>query len=77
MREVAVVPVKSLTEAKKRLAGALSSEDRQSIVIAMLNDVLHSLNRANLFGRVEPAVPLSSVGKIFSAIEPTKFCCVP
>ncbi|TMI23467.1 2-phospho-L-lactate guanylyltransferase [Candidatus Bathyarchaeota archaeon] len=57
MREVAVVPVKSLTEAKKRLAGALSSEDRQSIVIAMLNDVLHSLNRANLFGQVIVVTP--------------------
>jgi 2-phospho-L-lactate/phosphoenolpyruvate guanylyltransferase len=52
MKDVAVVPVKNLTEAKKRLAGHLSPEERRSLVIAMLNDVLHSLNRTNLFGQV-------------------------
>ena len=52
MKDVAVVPVKSLTEAKKRLAGHLSPEERRSLVIAMLNDVLHALNRANVFGQV-------------------------
>ncbi len=61
MKEVAVVPVKSLTEAKKRLAGQLSSEERRSLVIAMLNDVLHSLNQANLFGQVIVVSPDSTV----------------
>ncbi len=61
MKEVAVVPVKSLAEAKKRLASHLSSEERRSLVIAMLNDVLHSLNRANLFGQVIVVSPDSTV----------------
>src|SRR2546428_4347202 len=52
MKDVAVVPVKSLADAKKRLVGHLSPEERRSLVIAMLNDVLHALNRANVFGQV-------------------------
>ncbi len=61
MKEVAVVPVKSLTEAKKRLVSHLSSEERRSLVIAMLNDVLHSLNRANVFDQVIVVSPDSTV----------------
>lgn len=61
MKEVAVVPVRSLTEAKKRLARHLSSEERRSLVIAMLNDVLHSLNRADSFSQVIVVSPDSAV----------------
>jgi 2-phospho-L-lactate guanylyltransferase len=46
MRTLAVVPIKTLTEAKQRLAGALASGARQSLAQAMFSDVLASLRRA-------------------------------
>jgi 2-phospho-L-lactate guanylyltransferase len=46
-----VVPVKNLAEAKKRLSGHLSHEQRRKLVLAMLHDVLRALNRANLFSQ--------------------------
>jgi 2-phospho-L-lactate/phosphoenolpyruvate guanylyltransferase len=61
MKDVAVVPVKGLAEAKKRLASHLGSEERRSLVLAMLNDVLHALDRANLFGQVIVVSPDSTV----------------
>jgi 2-phospho-L-lactate guanylyltransferase len=46
MRTLAVVPIKTLTAAKQRLAGALASGARQSLMQAMFSDVLASLRHA-------------------------------
>ena len=46
MRTLAVVPIKTLTAAKQRLAGALASGARQSLAQAMFSDVLASLRRS-------------------------------
>ena len=46
MRTLAVVPIKTLTAAKQRLASALASGARQSLAQAMFSDVLASLRRA-------------------------------
>jgi 2-phospho-L-lactate/phosphoenolpyruvate guanylyltransferase len=46
MRTLAVVPIKTLTAAKQRLAGTLASGARQSLMQAMFSDVLASLRRA-------------------------------
>ena len=40
----AIVPVKRLSEAKQRLGGALSAEQRKRLVLTMLRDVLSALN---------------------------------
>ncbi len=46
-REVwAVVPLKPLAEAKRRLAGVLSPADRQGLMLAMLRDVVAALKAA-------------------------------
>ena len=46
MRTLAVVPIKTLTAAKQRLAGALAAGARQSLAQAMFSDVLASLRRS-------------------------------
>jgi 2-phospho-L-lactate guanylyltransferase len=46
MRTLAVVPIKTLTTAKQRLAGTLASGARKSLVEAMFSDVLASLRRS-------------------------------
>jgi len=46
MRTLAVVPIKTLTAAKQRLASALAAGARQSLAQAMLSDVLASLRRS-------------------------------
>ena len=46
MRTLAVVPIKTLTAAKQRLAGALATGARQSLAQAMFSDVLASLRRS-------------------------------
>ncbi len=46
----AVVPVKELGDAKRRLAGYLSVEEREELVLAMLGDVLEALSRSDLTG---------------------------
>ena len=43
MKTVAVVPVKSLSEAKSRLAGALSPEQRSALALHMLHHVLDAI----------------------------------
>ena len=52
MKDLAVVPVKGLAEAKKRLAASLNHEERKRLVLAMLNDVLHALHRSGIFSQV-------------------------
>ncbi len=39
----AIVPLKSLDDAKKRLATELSAEERRSLMLAMARDVLATL----------------------------------
>lgn len=63
MRDAAVVPVKNLAEAKKRLSGHLSHEQRRKLVLAMLHDVLRALNRANLFSQTIVVSPDESLRK--------------
>lgn len=46
MRTLAVVPIKTLSAAKQRLAGALATGARQSLAQAMFSDVLASLRRS-------------------------------
>jgi 2-phospho-L-lactate/phosphoenolpyruvate guanylyltransferase len=46
MRTTAILPVKSLGEAKQRLGGLLASGSRQAFAQAMLSDVLGALARA-------------------------------
>jgi 2-phospho-L-lactate guanylyltransferase len=46
MRTLAVVPIKTLTTAKQRLADTLAMGARKSLVEAMFSDVLASLRRA-------------------------------
>ena len=46
MRTLAVVPIKTLTAAKQRLAGALGAGARQSLAQAMFSDVLAALRRS-------------------------------
>ena len=46
MRTLAVVPIKSLANAKQRLADTLAGGSRRSLVQAMFTDVLASLRRA-------------------------------
>ena len=47
MRTLAVVPIKTLTAAKQRLAKALASGARQSLAQAMFSDVMASLRRCH------------------------------
>jgi 2-phospho-L-lactate guanylyltransferase len=47
---LAAVPVKDLPGAKQRLAGLLGPEERATLVLAMLEDVLAALQRAFLDG---------------------------
>jgi len=46
MRTLAVVPIKTLSAAKQRLAGALATGARQSLAQAMFSDVLAALRRS-------------------------------
>jgi 2-phospho-L-lactate/phosphoenolpyruvate guanylyltransferase len=46
MRTLAVVPIKTLSAAKQRLAGALATGARASLAQAMFSDVLASLRRS-------------------------------
>lgn len=46
----AIVPVKALDVAKRRLAGILTLAERQALVLAMLDDVLAAVQRAGFAG---------------------------
>lgn len=59
---IAVVPVKGLTESKKRLSGYLGEEDRKIFVKALLGDVLVALRRAQVFTNVLVISPDENVG---------------
>ena len=49
MTDFAIVPVKSLSEAKRRIANHLDPEQRRALVLAMLDDVLTALGKSRLF----------------------------
>ena len=52
MRTQAVVPIKSFSEAKQRLAHVLAAGSRRSLVQAMFSDVLASLRRCRQIDRI-------------------------
>ena len=52
MRTLAIVPIKSLAQAKTRLAKSLASGTRRSLVQAMFSDVLGSLRRTERVDRI-------------------------
>ncbi len=57
MRTQAILPIKSLPEAKRRLMEELSPGPRRALVEAMFSDVLVALRRA---GRIDDVVVVSS-----------------
>lgn len=63
MKDLAVVPVKGLVDAKKRLSGYLNAEDRKRLVLAMLEDVLHALRRSSIFEEIILISPDESLEK--------------
>jgi 2-phospho-L-lactate guanylyltransferase len=52
-----VIPVKKLSESKTRLSEILTLEDRQRLVLIMLEDVLASLRKSSLVGQVFVTTP--------------------
>jgi len=52
-----VIPVKKLSESKTRLSEILSLEDRQRLVLVMLEDVLTSLKKSSLVDQVFVITP--------------------
>ena len=57
MTNFAIVPVKSLSEAKRRLANHLDPEERKVLVLAMLDDVLTALGKSRLFSETHIISP--------------------
>lgn len=53
----AIVPVKTLSEAKRRLAGALAPAVRERLVLTMMADVLATLGAAPSIGQVLVVTP--------------------
>ncbi|TMI09090.1 2-phospho-L-lactate guanylyltransferase [Candidatus Bathyarchaeota archaeon] len=51
-RDFAVIPVKGLLESKSRLSRSLGSRDKKKLILAMLKDVLTSVEESELFSRV-------------------------
>jgi 2-phospho-L-lactate/phosphoenolpyruvate guanylyltransferase len=49
MSDIGIVPLKNLSEAKKRLTEHLSPDERKKLVLAMLDDVLRALGRSKVF----------------------------
>lgn len=76
MKTVAVVPVKGLDEAKSRLAGALSPEERATRTLEMLAHVLETVGQSgvvDIIGVISPEVEqLSLPGEVarIKQIEP-------
>jgi 2-phospho-L-lactate/phosphoenolpyruvate guanylyltransferase len=61
MSDIAVVPLKNLAEAKKRLANHLDPDERKTLVLAMLDDVLDALSRSKLFSEIDVISPDKSI----------------
>ena len=49
MSTVAIVPVKTLADAKRRLSSHLTIQERRLLVLAMLEDVLNAIQASNAF----------------------------
>jgi 2-phospho-L-lactate guanylyltransferase len=60
----AVVPVKSMAEAKQRLAGVLPQEARRRLMLAMLRDVLATLSQVEALGPVLVVTPDAEVAEL-------------
>ena len=50
-RDFAIIPVKGLLESKSRLSRSLGSRDKKKLILAMLKDVLTSVEDSELFSR--------------------------
>ncbi len=71
MSDIAIVPVKSLFDAKRRLADHFDLDQRKKLVLAMLDDVLQALKQSRLFSEirvVSPDVSLEAVVKRSQAV---------
>ncbi len=64
MRDIALVPVKTIAEAKKRLSNYLAPDERRKLVRSMLVDVLHALDRSGSFKDILVISPDPSVARI-------------
>jgi 2-phospho-L-lactate guanylyltransferase len=63
-RTIAIVPVKALADAKRRLAPALGPSERRRLVLAMLEDVLVLLGEIPGIARVLAVTPDPEVARI-------------
>jgi 2-phospho-L-lactate guanylyltransferase len=61
-RNFAIIPVKGLLDSKGRLSRSLSSGDKQRLIIAMLKDVLTSVQESQLFSQIIVVSPDRNVG---------------
>lgn len=61
MKNIALVPIKGLTNCKRRLSDWLSQEERRELTLAMLQDVLHAVTHSNLFHEILVISPDKSV----------------
>jgi 2-phospho-L-lactate guanylyltransferase len=60
-RKFAVIPVKGLIDSKSRLSRALPPQEKKKLVLAMLKDVLASVEESRLFSNVLVVSPDRSV----------------
>jgi len=60
----AIVPVKTLAEAKQRLAGALPLEARRKLMLVMLRDVIATLGQVKALGPVIVVTPDGQVAEL-------------
>lgn len=63
MKNLAIVPVKGLTDAKKRLANYLGPSERKRLVLAMLADVLSALHRSRMFVEILVISPDETIAR--------------
>ncbi len=74
MKKVVLLPLKDPTLAKQRLAGQLSSDERQRLAWAMLADVAEALRRAR---KPDQVVVVSSCPPILSFAEQNDWQVIP
>jgi len=60
-RDFAIIPVKGLLESKSRLSRSLGSREKKKLILAMLKDVLTSVEESELFSRVLVVSPDQNV----------------
>jgi 2-phospho-L-lactate guanylyltransferase len=59
----ALIPIKSLTAAKNRLAATLSNEDRKNLVLRMLDHVIETLQLNNEISQITVVTPDEEIKK--------------